>query len=41
MIKVKGKCTLVQALRPCTGHMAHRESRGIALLFLDHSTRRG
>jgi len=36
----KVKCTLVQALRLCTGHMAHRGSRGIALLFLDHDTRR-
>ena len=34
------KCTLVQALRPCTGRTAHRRSRGIALLFLDHGTRR-
>ena len=34
--KVKVKCTLVQALRLCTGRMAHRGSRGIALLFLDH-----
>ena len=33
-------CTLVQALRPCTGATAHRESRGIALPFLDHGTRR-
>ena len=32
---------LVQALRLCTGHMAHRGSRDIALLFHDHSTRRG
>jgi hypothetical protein len=37
----KLKCTLVQALRLCTGHTAHRESRGIALLFHDHGTRRG
>jgi hypothetical protein len=37
----KVKCTLVQALRLCTGCRAHRGSRGIALLFLDHSTRRG
>ena len=37
----KVKCTLVQALRLCTGHKAHRGSRGIALLFLDHGTRRG
>jgi hypothetical protein len=35
------KCTLVQALRLCTGRMAHRRSRGIALPFLDHGTRRG
>ena len=38
---VKVKCTLVQALRLCTCHTAHRGSRGIALLFLDHGTRRG
>jgi len=37
----KVKCTLVQALRLCTGCTAHRGSRGIALLFLDHGTRRG
>jgi hypothetical protein len=37
----KVKCTLVQALRLCTGHMAQTGSRGIALLFLDHGTRRG
>ena len=35
------KCTLVQALRLCTGRTAHRGSRGIALLFLDHGTIRG
>jgi len=35
------KCTLVQALRLCTGCMAHGGSRGIALLFLDHATRKG
>jgi len=40
-IKVKVKCTLVQALRLCTGRSAHRGNRGIALLFLDHGTRRG
>ena len=39
--EVKVKVTLVQALRLCTGCTAHRGSRGIALLFLDHSTRRG
>jgi hypothetical protein len=32
MVK-KVKCTLVQALRLCTGHTAHRESRCIALLY--------
>jgi len=35
------KCTLVRALRLCTGRTAHRGSRGIALLFYDHGTRRG
>jgi hypothetical protein len=40
-VKVRVKCTLVQALRLCTGHTAHRGSRGIALPFHDHSTRRG
>ena len=38
---VKVKCTLVQALRLCTGRTAHRGSRGIALHFLDHGTGRG
>ena len=38
--KKKAKCTLVQALRLCTGRTAHRGNTGIALLFLDHSTRR-
>ena len=37
----KKMCTLVQALTLCTGRMAHRGSRGIALPFHDHSTRRG
>jgi hypothetical protein len=37
----KVKVTLVQALRLCTDHTAHRGSRGIALPFHDHSTRRG
>jgi len=37
----KIKYTLVQAMRLCTGRTAYRGSRGIALLFLDHSTRRG
>jgi hypothetical protein len=40
-IRQKVKCTLVQALRLCTGHTAHRGSRGIALPFLDHGIRRG
>jgi hypothetical protein len=35
------KFTLVEALRLCTGHMAHRGSRGIALPFHDYGTRRG
>ena len=34
-------CTLVQALRFCTGCMTHRGSRGIALPFHDSGTRRG
>ena len=38
---VKVKCTLVQALRLYTGRKAHRGSRGIALPFHDHDTRRG
>jgi hypothetical protein len=29
---IKVKCTLVQALRLCTGCTAHRENRGIVLL---------
>jgi hypothetical protein len=37
----KVKVTLVQALRLCTGRTAHRGSRGIAILFHDHGTRRG
>ena len=40
-VKVKVKCTLVQALRLCTGRTAHRGSRGIAPPFLDHGTKRG
>ena len=38
---VKVTCTLLQALRLCTGRTAHREIRGIALLIHDHGTRRG
>ena len=33
--EIKVKCTLVQALRLCTGRTAHRGSRDIALLFHD------
>ena len=40
-LKVKVKCTLVQALRLCAGRTVHRESRGIAVPFHDHGTRRG
>jgi len=40
-VRVKVMCTLVHALRLCTGRTAHRGSRGIALLFHDHGTRRG
>ena len=39
--KSKVKRTLVQTLRFCIGRTAHRGSRGIALPFLDHGTRRG
>ena len=35
------KCTLVQALRLCTGRTGHRGSRGIAVPFHDHGTRKG
>jgi len=38
---VKVKCTLLQAPWLCTGRAAHGGSRGIALPFLDHGTRRG
>ena len=38
---VQVKCTLVQALRLCTGRTSHRGSRGIALPCRDHGTRRG
>ena len=39
--KSKVKCTLVQTLRLCTGRTAYRASRGIALPFHDHGTKRG
>ena len=38
---VKVKVTLVQALKLSTGRTTHRGSRGIALPFHDHGTRRG
>ena len=38
---LKVKWALVQTLRLCTGRTAHRGSKCIALLFLDHSTRGG
>ena len=40
-IKLKVKVILVQALRLCTGRTAYRGSRGIALPFHNHSTKRG
>jgi len=40
-IFIQVKCSLVQTLRLCTGRTDHMGSRGIALLFLDHGTRRG
>ena len=40
-INVKVKCTLVQTLKLCAGRTDHRGSRGIALSFHDHDTRRG
>ena len=39
--KVKVKVTVVQALTLCTGRTVHRGSRGIAVPFHDHGTRRG
>jgi hypothetical protein len=36
----KVKCTLVQAVKLCTGRTANRGSRGIALPLRDHGTRR-
>jgi len=36
----KGKVHPCKALRLCTGRTAQRGSRGIALLFLDHGTRK-
>jgi len=39
--KLKVTCTFVQALRLCTDRAVHRGSRGIALTFHNHGTRRG
>jgi len=39
--RVNVRCTLIHAQRLSTGRMGHRGSRGIALLFLDHGTRKG
>ena len=36
----KIKCTLVHSLRLCIGRTVYRGSRGIALPFLEHGTRR-
>jgi hypothetical protein len=36
----KVKCTILQALRLCTGRTVQGGSRGVALLFHDHGTRR-
>jgi len=38
--KYHKKCTLAQTLKLCTGRASHSGSRGIALLFLDHGTRK-
>jgi hypothetical protein len=40
-VKVKVKCTLVQALRLCTDRTAQSGSRVISLLFHNHGNRRG
>ena len=40
-LRKRVKCTLVQALRLCTGRTAHRGSRGMALPFHDHGPRSG
>ena len=40
-VSKKVKVTPVRALRLCTGRTAHSGSRGIALLFHCHGTRRG
>jgi len=40
-LRISLQYTLLQALRLCTGHTAHRGSRGLALPFHDHDTRKG
>ena len=40
LVQLKVKCTLVQAMRLCTGRTAHRGSRGIDLTIFDHGARR-
>jgi len=40
-VRANAKCTIVQALRLCSGRTALKGSRGIGLLFLDHDTRMG
>jgi len=37
-LKVKVQCTVVQALRLCTGRMAHRGSRGIGKVKVHRCT---
>ena len=37
VLNVKVNCTLVQALSFCTGPTVHRGSKGVALLFLNHT----
>ena len=41
IVRKKVKCTPVQAMKLCTDRTAHRGSRGIAVHFHDHGTRRG
>ena len=41
VVKVKSTLVFIQALRLCKGRTTHRGSRGIALPFHDHGTRRG
>ena len=40
-VKSKVKCTLLQALRLCSGRTAFKGNTGMVLLFFDHVTRRG